>query len=122
MNNRGQSLVLFVLILPIIILLLAVFIDMSLATYQKSKIESIGKTIAYNAINENLDIKEVNNLIDKNIKELVYKKVNIIDDILYIELSGQQKSIFGNILKFKVYDTKVLLKANYITKKINIGE
>ena len=39
MNNRGQSLIMFVLILPLLSMFIAFFIDSSLCMMEKSKID-----------------------------------------------------------------------------------
>ena len=41
MNNRGQSLIMFVLLLPVITLLIAFVIDSSLSLMEKNKLDGI---------------------------------------------------------------------------------
>ena len=41
MNNKGQSLITFVLILPLIVMFIAFFIDSSLSIIEKNKLDGI---------------------------------------------------------------------------------
>ena len=57
MNNKGQTLILFLLIIPIITGFLAFFVDISMVTYEKNKIDGI--------IMNNLDV-----ILEKNIRDI----------------------------------------------------
>ena len=56
-NNKGQVLVLFLLLLPIIIIFFVSIIDSSLMLYNKNKLENINNDIL-SSINKKLDITE----------------------------------------------------------------
>ena len=45
MNNKGQTLILFVLIVPVLLLLLAFVVDTGLLLKERTKINSITRTI-----------------------------------------------------------------------------
>jgi len=105
MNKHGQTLILFVILIPIIILLMATLVDVGLIVGKKVQLKEVTKSI----------IKETYYLDDDKIKDL-YKKNNIDisnlkilreSDKLEIEIRIEVKSIFGGIVGIKKYDVKV---------------
>lgn len=108
MNNKGQTLVIFIILLPILLILCSFVIDMGLLTYESVKLKNTTKTIL-ESINDSDDINE------KRIKEL-YKKNNIDIDTMEINISAdkivlkhhyQIDSIFGKIIKINHYEVKI---------------
>lgn len=118
MNNKGQSLILFVLVMPILVGFLAFFIDISMVNYEKSRIDGI--------IINNLEI-----VVDKDIRELEkiknvfidnsvnVKDISINDDVILVEIDTNLKSIFGRILNFDMYRLKTIYKGNYLEKSVD---
>ena len=99
MNNKGQSLATFIIILPIIVLLLVLVLDYGLMSVEKRNITSDIKTsIKYglnnleNSNNSN-DIKE---LIYKNIDQNKIKKldIDITNNSVSIDIIVKYDSIF----------------------------
>ncbi len=98
MNNKGQALVEFVLILPIIVLLLLAVIDFGLLFHEKMKLENNLNDILILNIDEMEKYAKKNNLeIEKNEKDLTIKKEfifktpglnKIIEKPYFIETSG----------------------------------
>ena len=102
MNNKGQSLVLFVIIIPIIILLFVYLFDLANLTSEKIKLDSIAKTsITY--LKEDKEILEVQNYIIKNDKEIKIIKINDTE----IHLKKEVPSIFGKNIGFKSYKIEI---------------
>ena len=57
MNNRGQTLTIFIILIPVLFMLLGVIIDISYATYEKRNVEnnikysiSLGSALNFNFI------------------------------------------------------------------------
>lgn len=71
MNNKGQSLAAFIIILPIIILLLVLVLDYGLLSVEKRNITSDIKTSIKYGLN---NLENSNN--SNNIKELIYKNID----------------------------------------------
>lgn len=99
MNNKGQSLATFIIILPIIVLLIVLVLDYGLMSVEKRNITSDIKTsIKYglnnleNSNNSN-DIKE---LIYKNIDQNKIKKldIDITNNSVSIDIIVKYDSIF----------------------------
>lgn len=102
MNNKGQSLVLFVIILPIVILLFVYLFDLANLTGEKIKLDNIAKqSITY--LKEDKDINIIKNYIIKNDKEI--KVINIDDNEIHLE--KEVPSIFGKNIGFKSYKIEI---------------
>lgn len=118
MNNRGQSLVTFVLVLPLIALLIAFFVDSSLSIMEKNKIDGIITSNMENALENDIrDETKITDAIKNNDKFDVM--VSIVDDELRIIAKANKQSVFGKLLKFSYYDLNFNYCGNYIDKKIN---
>jgi Flp pilus assembly protein TadG len=113
LNNKGQTLILFVILIPIVLVLMALVIDTSYLYKEKTKLESTTKTI----IKNNYDKKDSDD-IDKIITDLYQKNnietnnlsISVLDNSLAIKNYYSIDSIFGNIIGIKKYDIKVSLK------------
>ena len=62
MNNRGQALVVFIIMIPIFFMLLGVVIDISYASYEKRKIENNIKYVARTSFDKRLDEEKIEDL------------------------------------------------------------
>lgn len=118
MNNRGQSLIMFVLVLPLISLFIAFFIDSTLSLLEKNKIDGIISSNMEEALNNDIrDEMKIQKAIKDN--DTMDVTVNIIDDNLTVIVKSNKKSIFGKLLKFEYYELDFNYCANYTDKKIN---
>lgn len=95
MNNKGQTLIFFIVILPILLLTLMFIIDLSNMNYEKNKLDNLAKEV----IEYKLDGKK-----DEEINSLI----RLSDDTI----------------KYELYSNKVILKKEYkpIFLKINRDE
>lgn len=118
MNNKGQSLITFVLILPLITLFIAFFIDSSLCIMEKNKIDGIITSNMKNVLESDIrDEEKIKRAILKNTEGEVLVTINLEE--LKIDVKSHKKTIFGNMLKFPWYDLKFRYCGNYQDKKIN---
>lgn len=106
MNKHGQTLILFVILIPIIIMLLAVVVDVGLITTKKIKLEEITKDAIKTAFNSDDKILE---LLKKNDIDINKVKIDRKDGKLKIEIKEEIKSIFGGIVGIKEYNVVVRL-------------
>ena len=112
MNNKGQSLVTFVLLLPIIVLFLLFFIGSAMSYMEKAQLEGI----IYDTINVVVeqDIRDEN-----KIEEVIHENDSSI--ILEISIVNDEIKITGSkstgIMKNNS-QLKVRYCANYQSKKI----
>lgn len=115
-NNKGQALVLFILLIPIVIIILFMVVDIGRMVNTKSNLDNIN----YLAVNYGL-----NNLTDSEIKtkleKLIYKNNNKID-IVSIDISDDNIKVVITC-KFNLYlfkKTNILtIKSSYIGRIVN---
>ena len=109
MNNKGQTLVLFVLILPIIIFIMLLVIDVSNMFITKQELNNINKIV----LNYGLDIIEEEN-IDRKLEELINKNISVNEHTVKIENGtieiNLKKNIQGIVTKKKIYEVKSTYK------------
>ena len=115
MNNKGQTLVVFVLFLPVLVIVITMIINKSNMYYDKRNMENIAKeAINYGLSNiedENIEDK-IKIFISKNID--CEKEVKIEDGEIRVTLIKENKTIkkilgYGNIkikYKGKIEDNK----------------
>lgn len=96
MKNRGQTLVLFVLLLPIIILLMSFIINIGYISITKKKIDKNITTIIENSIENNLNEQEIKLLIYKNIENVYIKEIIQTENKIKIKIKVTINTIFLN--------------------------
>lgn len=74
MNNKGQSLVLFVITIPLIIIMFVFAIDTSRLYYEKNKLDNINVLILQNYMDKN--DSEIERIIRKNDENMVNIDIN----------------------------------------------
>lgn len=95
LNNKGQALVTFVLLIPIVLIVMVIIIDIGLMGVQKRKITNVVKDTIEYGLNNNSSEEELRNLIKENVN---YDNVDInIKDDIVINLKCSYKTIFGFI-------------------------
>ena len=109
MNNKGQTLVLFVLILPIIIFIMLLVIDVSNMVITKQELNNINKMV----LNYGLDIIEEEN-IENKLEDMINKNISTNEHTIKIDDGtieiGLKKEIKGIITKKKIYEVKSVYK------------
>lgn len=97
LNNKGQSLVLFVLILPIIFIVMMIVVDvarMILLRQELNNVSYIALDYGLEVINEEDTISKVKELINKNNSDINNVSVEIKDDIIYVNLEDNVDLMF----------------------------
>ena len=118
MNKHGQSLVTFVLILPLLVLFIAFFIDSALSVMEKSKLEGIiYDNMKISLEKEIRDVDLIGDSIKKNSDVNIVITIN--EDELKINAKSNKKNIFGKLLKLPYYNLEVTYCGNYVDKKID---
>lgn len=117
MNNKGQSLFLFVLFIPIIILGLILIFDYSYITINKNKLNSIGYSSIKYLVKDNKTTEEVEKIIllnDNNIKIIditqntVHLKYNI--DPVFGTFINKNKYVLEINLTGYIENDKLIVK------------
>lgn len=102
MNNKGQVLVTFILLLPLFLMLTVFIIDIGLLYTESKKIESnIKEAIEYGLTTKDPDIKtNINKLLYSNIDDINSSNITIENNIITINITKNKKPIFN--LKNKI--------------------
>lgn len=105
MNKRGQMLVTFIIIVPVLLILLGVAIELSYVSYNKKRVNSITKCIILNCI-DSTEKNDIIELYDKN--NIEYDTLDIdYNDGITINLTSKLDSLLGNIIGKKEYLLKI---------------
>ena len=116
-NNKGQTLVIFIVVLPLLMIIMATVIDISLMYYEKNKLDNLNMMVTEYGINhlEDKDLKEkINELINENDDEIKSKKIETSENNVTITLSKETKSTFGKIIGIEKY----IITSKYIGTNI----
>ena len=116
-NNKGQSLVMLVLIIPIFLLILTLVYDVGNAIYEKDRLSNTNYlTIEYGLNNiDTVTENDLKNLIEQNTSNLKYIYVTIEDNQIEIKMEKDAKSIIGKMFNFNL----VKIISHYKGKIIN---
>ena len=118
MNKRGQSLVTFVLVLPLLALFIAFFIDSTLSIMEKNKIDGIITSNMEESLKNDIrDADKIRDTIKSN--ESMDVSVVIEEDNLHVYAHSTKKSVFGKLLKFEYYQLDYSYCGDYNTLEIN---
>ncbi len=116
MNDRkGQVLVAFVLLIPVIIMLLALIVDVGFLYVEKRNTDNVVRDITnYGLDNLNLekDILQgkITELINANLDDIQNLNINIDTNSVEIDITRNKQSIFSNVYKKASYK----ITSNYI--------
>lgn len=106
LNNKGQVLVIFVFLIPILVLVFAFVADYGNVLYHQNRLNSVNKTALIYAKNhkEDYDIEKVKELVRKNDNEAIINKCEDKDKKITLVLKKDIKSYFGNIIGINNYN------------------
>lgn len=116
-NNKGQSLVMLVLIIPIFLLILTLVYDVGNAIYEKDRLSNTNYlTIEYGLNNiDTVTENDLKNLIEQNTSNLKYIYITIEENQIEIKMEKDAKSIIGKMFNFNL----VKIISHYEGKIIN---
>lgn len=105
MNNKGQSLVFFICLIPIIFILFVLVFDGAYMRYEKSKLDNIA-SLALTYMNENKEEVVVRDYILKNDSNIKIEKLSKNE----VYLINNIEPVFGKYLNYNEYS----LKSKYV--------
>lgn len=104
LNNKGQSLVAFIVLIPIFALIMTLIFDVGSAIYEKNRLSNTNyMAICYGL--DNIDSVSENDLIElimKNIQDLNSISVLVEDNTINIKLSKNIKGTIGKMVGFNL--------------------
>ncbi|HIQ94887.1 TPA: Tad domain-containing protein [Candidatus Ventrenecus stercoripullorum] len=112
MNNKGQTLIIFVILIPILILVAALVVDTGLMTFEKERYRGIIE----NGIEEYFDtgnVEETEKIFSLN--DIPKEEYTIIvqENQIEVSLNTSIEAIFGKIINIEEYE----IKMNYVGTK-----
>ncbi len=113
MNKQGQTLILFVILLPILLLLFAVVVDTGIVIKEQTKLKSTLRTIlktTYQKKEEENYEAIVKELCSKNNIPTDNLQIEVIDTNIIVSNTYEKESIFGKIVGINSYKIKSSLK------------
>lgn len=113
MNNKGQSLVIFIIIIPVIFIVFSFLYDYAYIINSQNKYENVTRTI----LNSTLEEDKIIDLYKQNGYEVDNFKYKVENDKVYIQNSYKIKSTFGKIVNLKNYTVSI----NYVVINSNNG-
>ena len=123
MNKKGQTLIAFVLLLPIVLLFLAFVVDTGLLLKEKTKGNSTLRTIlktTYKDYQEENYEEKVKDLLEKNNIPTENTIIKIEETQIHVTNEYEIESIFGSIIGLKTYKIKIGYSASINEEKITI--
>lgn len=119
MNNKGQTLVIFIILLPMFLALCAFVIDVGLMTYENIKLKNTTKSVLNSVVDKNkINEDDIKKLYQKNKINIDNIEIIINDEIIQIKNQYFIDSLFGKILQIKEYEVRVNAKIDLKSKKI----
>ena len=121
LNNRGQTLVLFVMLLPIMLLVMVLVFDIGKSIVEKQKLDNISfMIVSYGIEHSNDDNIEgtLKELVTLNYKDATDVEILVKDDYVSVSLSGKVKGVFGNLVGKSFFEVRSYYIGNINDKKI----
>ena len=121
LNNKGQTLVLFVLMLPIMLCLMVLVFDIGKFFCEKQELNHINQMVVSYGIDhyEDEDLEnELMELVLLNRDDLSNIFVEVSDDKVCVELFYKDSSILGNIFDISIFEVYSSYVGNVIDKKV----
>ena len=121
LNNKGQSLILFVIVLPVLLFVLVLVIDIGKVLVLRQELNNISEIVLDYGLdkldmddNTSSDIDDSNyNLEDELIEVIKLNKsdidkidVRIDNDRIYVDLSKGEKGIFSSLVDISMFNVK----------------
>lgn len=118
LNNKGQSLILFVLFIPILLLVLVLVIDIGKVISLKTELDNINNIVLDYGL-DNLDnqelVKELEDLVKLNKEDIDSINIKKEEDKIYIYLEDDNDGIFLGLVNVSIFS----LKSSYVGYILN---
>ena len=106
MNKRGQTLIIFVMLIPIILTMAALVIDVGLLYYKKNEYTGIVEESIKEYFKDE-DILSAKKTLVLNGVSLDDTEINVSDNKITVTLDTKVDSIFGKVIRINDYEIKV---------------
>ena len=115
LNNKGQVLVMFILLIPIFLLVLVLVVDISNLYIKKDELNNINYLVIDTILDKKINDLEIKSLILKNDKDIIIDKISISEGVVEISLEKEYNGIFSRLVNEDIYN----IESNYKGYKEN---
>lgn len=114
LNNKGQSLAIFVIFVPVFIMIGTFVVDVSFAKYNERRLDNLNKQVINYGL-KHIDEEPYDNMVDliyQNDSDIDSYEININNETkeISVTLSKSTKGFFGSIVGKEIYNEKSSLK------------
>lgn len=114
LNNKGQSLAIFVILVPVFIMMGTYVVDVSFAKYNERRLDNLNKQVINYGL-KHIDEEPYDNMVDliyQNDSDIDFYEININNETkeISVTLSKSTKGFFGSIVGKEIYNEKSSLK------------
>ena len=115
LNNKGQTLVMFIILLPILLFVLTLVYDVGNAIYEKDRLSNTNYMVVEYALRNSLVSEdELVELINKNDDDISDITIMMIDNSDTIALTKDIKGVFGKMFGFNLTSVRSEYRGNII--------
>lgn len=100
LNKNGQSLIMFIIFLPVLLMAFALIVDVGVMYHAKIK----GNGLMNTAVKENFDLKDYFKINDIDIENI---ETSRNDNGTCVIINYKIDSVFGSLLGYNEYDIEV---------------
>lgn len=122
LNNKGQSLVMFVIIFPIFLFIITLIYDVGNAIYEKNRLSNTNyMVVEYALLNiDTISEEDIICLINENDSDISDISIMIINDSVDIALEKDIKGVVGKMFGFNLTSVRSEYKGELIDNKTRI--
>jgi len=123
MNRNGQTLIIFVIMVPVFLILAALVIDLGIVTNAKLKLSGITTTIlkeSYDTRFEETTKEKIQKLYQKNDIPRENLRITITENGIEIENKYEVSSFFGQLIGIKSYPISIHKKITKVNNEFQI--
>ena len=119
LNNKGQSLVMFVVVIPIFLFLITLVYDVGRAVYEKNSLSNTSyMVIDYGLDNiDSVSEEELMNFIMMNTKNLSFMSLDIDAGVIEVILKKKISGVIGGIFGFDLVEVNSSYKGQIVDGK-----
>ena len=114
MNNKGQVLVLFILIIPVLMLGAAYIVDNIYISYHTNRLNNINSLVIKDTTINKLTEEDIVEYVNKNDADINVEVIYVDSNKIKITLTKRIKSIFGGIIGKSYYDLNSTKSLNLV--------
>lgn len=122
MNNKGQVLIFFVLIIPLVVIGIAYIVDNCYIAYHTNQLNQINSLVIKDTEIQNLNADTVEEYIKKNDETIKVEFILVSSQRVEITLKKDIKSLFGSVIGKKNYTLTSKKSVDITNKDLSLGQ